>query len=137
MCLYIDKITTERKLAESVAEEVFYKLFLKREKHIESPYHYFKVLGPGVITHPNPTTWKEAKELVGLETGIFNARTTEEATKQDKFWAEYFTREEYSCVCIPIIVKKEDIIAFGILNDVGVRAYKICEGTWESLNLKR
>jgi hypothetical protein len=134
MCLYVDLISTQKELAKDTPLWTFYKTFVRKKgiPYIETPYHEFKVHGPGIIQIPEPIKSRDLTGVVGIERGIFNARTKEEATKQDKFYAEYFTRGEFTCVCVPIIVKKEDIIAFGILEDVGILAYEITQEVWKN-----
>ena len=133
MCLYIDRIKTEQELAKDIPERVFYKLFVRRKGCIETPYWGYRVDKPGVLTVVNPVS---STNGVWVNEGAFHARTAEGAIKQDKFYAEYFTKGEYTCVCMPIRVKKEHLVAFGGQEDVAVTAYEITKEAWETPSLK-
>ena len=126
MCLYIDYILTKQELDKDIPEWNFYKLFIKLKGYLVTPYWNFRVDKPGVWTVKGSIESYNVSRGI-LESGVFHARTTEQATKPDKFFAEYFAKEKPVCVCLPISVKKEHIVAFGGQEDVGVTEFEIAE----------
>jgi hypothetical protein len=135
MCLYVDHFLTKKLLSEDKSEWIFYKLFLKRLGYLETPYQGYKVTQPGVVTILNPVSAKDILEQhsISIEQGVFHARVTAGATSEDRYWVEYFCKGEYKIACVPILVKKDKIVAFGIKDDIGITEYKITEDTWKSL----
>jgi hypothetical protein len=129
MCLYVNKQLTMIGLSSSKDIKTFWKLFVKHESYLETPYLKYKVNSPGLITVDNPIIWDSNIEIIGG--GAFHLRTHEEALKRDEFHAEFF--EMGKVVKIPVQVTFEDIIAFGGDENVAVRAYMISVQEWNKI----
>ena len=134
MCLYIDYKLTNNLVREGSEDWIFHKLFIKYKgsSFIETPYHNYKVYGPGLIEARLTFEIRDILDKGYLEGGLFHARTSIEATKQDTFWVEYFTKGEFKTICLPIKVKISQIICFGMQDDVGISAYEISEENWRA-----
>jgi len=128
MCLYIDKDkTAQEKL--NTTPRVFYKLFLKSDKILQTPYMRHAINGPGKFTAPqaDPSWLEYNKGMVGP--GAFHARTSKEALKQDLFWAIQF--ELGACIFLRIVVHSDYIIAYGNQDNVTFTEYTISEEVWK------
>jgi hypothetical protein len=102
-------------------------VFVIKENYLVTPYFGYRVNGPGEIE------MQDAEKYDGqlFINKAFHARTTEEATKMDKFHAEFF--EKGKTVVLPIRVVYFDIIAFGMDDKVAFKAYKIFEEDWSTI----
>ena len=135
MCLYIDKQKTEIEKFDT-SPRTFYKLFLKGERTLQTPYMRQIIEGPGIFKAPPPSTaWLDYnKGMIGP--GAFHARTTKEALKFDIFWIEQF--ELGFCVFLEIPVQASHIIAFGSQDNVTFSEYSISHAMWdEALSKKK
>lgn len=130
MCLYVSHGKTEQKLAEPppASPHMFYKVFVKTDTHLISPYWSFKIDRPGRIYIPHPAIL-DGQEMIGK--GAFHARTHEGALKQDAFYCEFFDRGEP--VEIIIHALQEDIIAYGVQDDVALKGFIISFTSWYSI----
>jgi hypothetical protein len=142
MCLYVDKITTIQELEKEFDTRTFYKLFILKKDgpkptHIESPYLDFKIRWPGRVELPWSAyrlTSEEALDRVIVTDRAFHVRATEEALKIDRFWVEFFDKaKKENVVSLPVTVRKEDIICFGLQDQVAVKAYEISKESWLSM----
>jgi hypothetical protein len=136
MCLYIDNIKTEQELAKDVPVWTFYKLFLKRDnpeiKILRTPYRDFEVRSSGIKSIPNNEIIDQCGNI-SIWGGVFHARVDEKSIKQDMGWVDCFLPHLVP-VCLPILVKKEDIVAFGIQDDVAVMSYEITQEVWDKID---
>ena len=128
MCLYVDKDKTKEELLNRETR-TFYKLFLKKECHLETPYLHYKIKGPGKIKAV--PTGKPFTDMIGA--GVFHARLSQDGTKPDKFFIEYLEFGKF--VCLPITVEAEDLVAFGGLgqDNACMKAYTISQNDWDSV----
>jgi len=127
MCLYVDHRTTEIKL-KNRSPRIFYKVFLKKIDYLETPYQKHIIKGPGIITIPEPLNRLDMDGAVMVSRGALHARTTPDATQPDEFYARFFKLGE--TVTIPIHIKYDDILVYGLQNSVAITAYEIKEETW-------
>ena len=131
MCLYVDKITTLQELEKEFDTKTFFKLFILKKTHLETPYLNFEVRGPGRIELPHgvqPLSSEEAINRSIIQGSAFHARATEDALKIDRFWVEFFNKGD--AISLPVTVRKEDIICFGLQDQVAVKAYEILKESW-------
>jgi hypothetical protein len=54
-----------------------------------------------------------------------------DSTKQDVFFANFFNKGP--TITIPVMVAKEDVVAFGFMGDVAVKAYTISIMDWNGI----
>ena len=127
MCLYINYIETLKELKNKNLR-TFYKIFVKVSNYIITPYWSFKVSRPGEY---RLMTAQSLKEQGMINEGAFHARTKKGALQQDIFFCEFF--EKGQPIIIPINVKTEDIIAFGMVNDVAFKAFTVTDEAWNSI----
>lgn len=129
MCLYVNRIKTEQELKNKcVIPFTFYKVFIKISDHLLSPYWSFPIQKPGRIIMPDPVLLGE-QEMIGKD--AFHARTRKEALKHDSFYCGFFERGEP--VEVIIHANHKDIIAFGIQDDVALKAFTITFSDWSSI----
>ena len=128
MCLYIDKDKTEREKLKG-ALRTFYKVFVREERTLLTPYFKWPIRAPGAIKAPPPdSVWLKYNEgMVGP--GAFHARVLKEALKQDLFWIDQF--DLGSCIILEIPVQVEAIVADGNQDNVAFTEYEITEAMWE------
>ena len=126
MCLYVNHIKTEKEL-ENRASRIFYKIFIRASDYLSTPYWSFRVDNPGKYTLANAVSYT-GQEMIGK--GVFHARTRKSALKQDLFYCEFF--ECGKPVVVPIHADIEDILAFGVQDDVALRTFTITKETWDS-----
>ena len=94
---------------------------------------FFTINEPGLITFPVFPEKREKLYPEIIDHDAFHARITEEALKMDIFFAEFFKRDKMGeLIKLPIKVTYNDIIAYGIQNDVAFKAYTITEESWNS-----
>ena len=132
MCLYVDKLTTLLELKRDFTTVTFFKWFIPKGSHLLTPYRDFKITKPGLVTLPDtrgPLLYEEIVDGFMVQGRAFHARTNEAITKRDKFYAEFFDKGDG--ICLPIEVRKEDIICFGLEDHVSVSAYNISEESWK------
>ena len=132
MCLYIDKLKTEYELRTSSDVQTFWKLFIKHNDYLETPYQHSIIKKAGIFKIDKPITLEEAIKTIGVNERAFHARVEKDALKQDKFFAEYFSNN-LVCVSVPIKVNKKDIIAYGIQDNVCFGAYEITQEDWDNI----
>jgi hypothetical protein len=131
MCLYVDLSKTKKELEKSENIWTFWKLYIKYKDRLETPYFSFVIKKFGIYKIENPIALKDVNaNMVGNR--AFHARLCEESLKQDLFYADFFKCGEV-CINVPIKVKKKDIIAFGMMDNVCFRAYEILKETWDSI----
>jgi hypothetical protein len=129
MCLYVNRIKTEQELKTSqTSSHIFYKVFVKTSDHLLSPYWAFPIHKPGKVMVPDPISLGELEMING---NAFHARTREEALQQDSFYCEFFDRGEP--VNVVIHANHKDIIAFGVKDDVALKAFTISFTDWYSI----
>lgn len=127
MCLYVNVSKTEQEL-KNTEPRIFYKVFVKAKDHLLTPYWTFSIHEPGKVIIPDPVSLGMHPMING---DAFHVRTTEGALKQDAFYCEYFDRGKP--INVTINANHEDIIAFGVQDDVALKAYTITEETWNSI----
>jgi len=98
------KEKTEAELKDR-SVRTFYKTFVKKENYIESLYLKYKVKEPGKIRVPPE---KINTDMIGA--GVFHARLKQENIQNDKPWFDFMEIKNF--VCIPIIVRIEDVVAY-------------------------
>jgi len=128
MCLYIDSCKTEReKFNKSLRK--FYKVFVREEKTLLTPYFKWPIRAPGLLKAPPPdSVWLKYNEgMVGP--GAFHARLLKESLKQDLFWVEQF--ELGACIILEIPVQADSIVAYGNQDNVAFTEYEITEVMWD------
>lgn len=123
MCLYIDRGATKRELEEGSLIRTYYKVFVRKDGKLYSPYHKYVITGPGEVRLPD-------KEFTGdsIEAGAFHLRVTEDDLKTDLFFIDYM--ELGKPEILGVHVDKKDIIAYGIQGGVAVKAYRIDHAAW-------
>lgn len=127
MCLFVNRIKTIQEW-QNRAPRVFYKVFVKATDHLFTPYWRFSVNAPGQYCLANAVSFED-QEMIGK--GAFHARTKESALVQDEYYCEHF--ELGKPVRVPILVDVDEITAFGVVNDVALRAFTITHKTWDSI----
>lgn len=130
MSLYVSRRVTEIELKDT-SSRVFYKVFLKQSKCLKTPYHKYIVNNYGVITVSNPIKRGDLKSGDLISGGAFHARIDIKSTKQDKFYADFFELGE--TVTVPIYVRYEDIIVYGLQDSVAIIAYEIKRDVWNGI----
>jgi hypothetical protein len=138
MCLYVNVSKTEQEL-KNPEPRVFFKIFVKAKDCpftpyakdcLFTPYWKYSIYQPGTVIVPHPVLF-EGQPMINEN--AFHARTTEKALKQDSFYCEYFDRGKP--LNVTINANHEDIIAFGIQDDVALKAYTITKETWNLIFL--
>ena len=138
MCLYVDAYKTEQERSSSSPRH-FLKVFVRNENYLLTPYHKYKVIGPGILVAPA----KNGPLIVAnmVSSGVFHARITGLALKPDLFWIDQF--ELGFSVILEIIVQAKDIVAYGNQDNVAFTRYEIAAAEWgraiktkESITLK-
>lgn len=130
MCLYISKWKTDQE-SKDKSKRTFFKLFIKESDHLKTPYQSFVIKKAGRVVLPSKEFRERIYDIIGEEG--FHARTTEEAIKMDIFYYEYFHKEKAEHVIIEIEVNPEDIVAYGIQNDVAFKSYTIPQDVWNKI----
>ena len=126
MCLYVDEHRTEQE-RDDPSPRHFLKVFVRKDNYLLTPYHKYKVAGPGILVAPT----KEGPLMVAkmVSSGVFHARTTGQALKPDLFWCAQF--ELGFCVVLEITVQAGDIVAYGNQDNVAFTKYEIAKVEWD------
>lgn len=126
MCLYVDEYKTELERS-NLSPRHFLKVFVRNENYLVTPYHKYKVVGPGILVAPAKNGPLMVAKMVS--SGVFHARTTGQALKPDLFWCDQF--ELGFCVVLEIIVQANDIVAYGNQDNVAFTRYEIAQAEWD------
>ena len=126
----MDKFKTQLEL-KNKETKTFYKLFIKENNTLISPYQFFEVKKPGYVTLEEPFKG-ESSDMIGK--GAFHARVTEKALDADEFFSKFFENNKNGThIRLQITVRHRDLIAYGSQDDVAVKGYTITEDVWDSV----